>query len=265
MTEQPTARASAPPRRTSAGEKKILGIPRIYAIGGVIAITAGIAWYLVKRHKNASAAASSTTAGSSCTASDGSTGTYDANGNCVSSSTASSSSTDYSGELSVIQTELEALLAGQGTASSSTGTTTTTSSTSGDVTVPNVVGQEAGTAHNTLVAAGLKPTALASQIPTDIVTSTAPAAGASVAKGSEVTIIASATGSGAGSAANEVTVPKLSKGETAGQMHNAIVAAGLVPAAAAGQKPGWIVKSISPASGTQVPRGSRVVINATGK
>jgi hypothetical protein len=266
MTEQPTARASAPPRgktrtATAGSGKKILGLPRIYVIGGGIAIAAGIAWYLYKQHKASSATtATSTTQGSPCTASDGTAGSYDANGNCVSATT--SGGTDDSGELSVLQSELEALLAQQGT--SSTGSTATTTGST-NVTVPNVVGQEAGTAHNTLAAAGLKPTAISSQIPTDIVTSTSPAAGASVAAGSEVTIIASATGGGAGAAANEATVPRLTKGENAGQMHNAIVAAGLVPAAAAGQKPSWIVKSTSPAGGTQVPRGSRVVINATGK
>lgn len=62
-----------------------------------------------------------------------------------------------------------------------------------------------------------------------------------------------------------VKVPPLSKGENAGQMHNAIVAAGLVPAAAAGQQADWVVKSIAPASGTSVPKGTKVIINATGK
>lgn len=61
------------------------------------------------------------------------------------------------------------------------------------------------------------------------------------------------------------TVPTLSRGETAGTMHNAIEAAGLLPEAAAGQEADWVVASISPASGTSVAKGSRVVINATHK
>jgi len=57
------------------------------------------------------------------------------------------------------------------------------------VSVPNVVGSTAGAAHNALVAAGLVPTAAAGQKATDIVTSTEPAAGVSVAVGSKVVIV----------------------------------------------------------------------------
>lgn len=243
---------TTPPPRTSsksaAGGKKIFGLPRLYVYGGAIAIIAGIAFYLYKEHK-ASSAASSTTEGSPCTASDGTTGTYDANGNCVSSDSGDTGT----GDLSAVQTELESLLADQGTSTSTT-----------NVTVPQTVGQQAGAAHNILTAAGLKPTADPSQKPTDKVTSTSPAAGQSVASGSSVLITATSSGTST-STASTVTVPALNKGETAGEMHNAIVAAGLVPVAAKGQQASWIVKSISPGSGKKVAKGSRVVINATGK
>lgn len=246
---------TTPPPRTSsksaAGGKKIFGLPRLYVYGGAIAIIAGIAFYLYKEHK-ASSAASSTTEGSPCTASDGTTGTYDANGNCISSDSGDTG-TDDTGDLSAVQTELESLLADQGTSTSTT-----------NVTVPQTVGQQAGAAHNILTAAGLKPTADPSQKPTDKVTSTSPAAGQSVASGSSVLITATSSGTST-STASTVTVPALNKGETAGEMHNAIVAAGLVPVAAKGQQASWIVKSISPGSGKKVAKGSRVVINATGK
>ena len=74
------------------------------------------------------------------------------------------------------------------------------------------------------------------------------------------------TGGGTGGGSTtKVRVPSLSRGETAGQMHNAIVAAGLTPVAGAGQQADFVVSSISPAPGTEVNKGSRVVINATHK
>ena len=132
-------------------------------------------------------------------------------------------------------------------------------------TVPNCAGQTAGDAHNLIVAAGLipeDPNASVSGEPSKKVVSTSPAAGTSVATGSQVTIITSSASTA--SSAATVTVPALSNGETAGTMHDAIAAAGLMPVAGPGQEPDWIVKSISPASGTKVAKGSRVVINATG-
>jgi hypothetical protein len=130
--------------------------------------------------------------------------------------------------------------------------------------VPNCAGQTAGTAHDLIVAAGLvpvDPNANVSGEPSKKVASTDPPAGTSVASGSQVTIITSTSTTSPAT----VTVPALSKGETAGSMHDALEAAGLKPAAAAGQQPGWVVKSISPASGTKVPKGTKVIINATGK
>jgi hypothetical protein len=59
-----------------------------------------------------------------------------------------------------------------------------------NVTVPNLVGDNAGDAHNKLVALGLIPTAGAGQRATDIVTGTSPVAGAVVAAGTRVTILA---------------------------------------------------------------------------
>lgn len=133
----------------------------------------------------------------------------------------------------------------------------------GTVTVPDEKGKTAGTAHNDLVAAGLVPIADASQKPSDIVSSTNPSAGSHVQSGATVVITASPAPSGGGG--SQVTVPPLHRGENAGSMHNAIAAAGLIPVAGNKQQASWIVKSISPPGGTRVARGSRVVINATGK
>jgi PASTA domain-containing protein len=60
------------------------------------------------------------------------------------------------------------------------------------VSVPNVVGQSAGAAHNALAAAELVPTADPGQKATEVVTSLVPAVGSIVAVGSQVKIIASA-------------------------------------------------------------------------
>jgi peptidoglycan hydrolase-like protein with peptidoglycan-binding domain len=61
---------------------------------------------------------------------------------------------------------------------------------SGPVKVPNIVGMEAGHAHNVLVSAKLVPTAVAGQTPTMIVSASKPSAGSSVASGSRVEIVA---------------------------------------------------------------------------
>ena len=56
------------------------------------------------------------------------------------------------------------------------------------VTVPNTIGQSAGSAHNLIVAAGLVPTAPKGQTPDMKVSYTRPLPGTKVAKGSKVTI-----------------------------------------------------------------------------
>jgi len=65
------------------------------------------------------------------------------------------------------------------------------SGTPTDVTVPDVVGQSAGDAHNLLVQANLDPTAPKGQTPNMKVSRTSPTAGTQVAKGSKVAIYTS--------------------------------------------------------------------------
>jgi hypothetical protein len=95
VSEQPTAPAGG-------GGKRIFGLPRNVVIIGGVAFLAALGYILWKRSQaNAAAVAS----------------------NAASTTTPNNGSVDYAGELSVIQTELEALLAGQG---QPTGTTTVT-------------------------------------------------------------------------------------------------------------------------------------------
>jgi hypothetical protein len=102
--------ADTPPAPSGGG--KILGLkPRTAIIGGVIILAAAIGYMLWKRHQSAPAATASASASSS------------------------TSGVDYGGELSVIQSELEDLLAAEGrsaSASTSTaGTGTSTGATTG--------------------------------------------------------------------------------------------------------------------------------------
>jgi hypothetical protein len=251
MTTPPPPKGSK-----SAGGKKIFGLPRIYVYGGAIAIIAGIAFYLYKEHK-ASSAASSTTEGSPCTASDGTTGTYDANGNCVSSDSGDTG-TDDSGDLSAVQTELESLLADQGT--------TSTSSTSGTVTVPDVEGGTIDAATAKLKAAGLKghiPQTLANGT-SYIVNSQTPGAGQKVASGATVDLgvkIASPSAAGSGT----VKVPSV-EGKSIAAAEAAIKSAGLTYklSNSANLKRGttYVITSQTPAAGASVARGSNVDLGA---
>lgn len=107
MSEQPAAAPSG------GGGKKILGMkPRAFYITMGAAVVAGLAYYWYKNYKASKTAAASTA----------STATTAGSNNPI----------DQSGELSVIQTELESLLQGQGapattgTTGTSGGTTTTT-------------------------------------------------------------------------------------------------------------------------------------------
>jgi Fibronectin type III domain len=90
----------------------VLGLkPRTALIAGGVVFAAAAAWFLWKRHESAASPAVASASASSSTA----------------------AGTDYGGELSVIQSELEDLLAasgqssGTGTASTGTGTSTGTS------------------------------------------------------------------------------------------------------------------------------------------
>jgi hypothetical protein len=164
--------------------------------------------------------------------------------------------------------------AGASTAPASTASTTApaassaTATTGGSmITVPNVVGTDAGNAHNILVAAGLVPVAAAGQKAYELVTAQSPAPGSQVASGTQVSITApagtslpsqaqtSTTTAGAG----QTVVPDCA-GQTAGAAHNMLVAAGLTPTAAAGQKATQKCTGTSPAAGTAVAQGSRVTI-----
>lgn len=112
MSEQPTARPSG---------GRILGMPRttFYLAAAGTAIVAGLALYWYRNYKAAKSTAAT-------------------------QATTSTATTDYGGELSVLQSELEALLQQQGTGTTTaTGTTTTTGTGTTDpgppvtVAVPN--------------------------------------------------------------------------------------------------------------------------------
>jgi hypothetical protein len=101
VSEQPTASAG--------GGGKLFGMPRnVVIIGGVVFLAAlGYLWWKRGQAQAAATTASATTAAST-----------------------QQQPTDYAGQLSVIQTELEALLANQGqTGTTTTGTTTGTGTT----------------------------------------------------------------------------------------------------------------------------------------
>lgn len=98
----PTSKPSGP---------KIAGIDRRTAIIFGVALVGGLAYFLYKRKSSGTAASAS--AGTPCTDRAGNAGTYDASGNCVATS-AAGAGVDYAGQLSVIQTELETLMAAQG-------------------------------------------------------------------------------------------------------------------------------------------------------
>jgi hypothetical protein len=152
--EEPTAEARPPKAKASR---------RFWIIGIGVALAAGAAWYLWKQHQ-ANAAAAAPAADT--------TGTASTDANAV----------DYAGQLSVIQTELEALLAEDGASGAAGGTTTAT----GTVTVPKVTGMTATAAKTALAAVGLKAGSEGSNGGSMIVNSQTPGAGAKVAAGSTV-------------------------------------------------------------------------------
>jgi Fibronectin type III domain len=98
---------ASPTQPPAAGGGKVLGLkPRTAFIAGAAILAAAIGYMLWKRHQSAATPATTSASASSST-----------------------SGIDYGGELSVIQSELEDLLAASGQSSSSTGTGTTTTGT----------------------------------------------------------------------------------------------------------------------------------------
>lgn len=112
---EPTVGTPGPP----SGGPKILGMNRTTLIIVGVAAAAGVAWYLYKSRGSAATTANpnqQTGTTGECT---------DANGNPTPCE--DMAGVDYAGQLSVLQTELESLLAQQGTGTTTaTGTTTTT-------------------------------------------------------------------------------------------------------------------------------------------
>lgn len=116
MSEPSTEVPAAP----KGGGAKLFGMNRTTVIVVGLATLAGVGYYIWKSRKDAAAA---TTANPNQQT--GTTGECtDANGNPTPCE--DMAGVDYAGQLSVLQTELESLLAGQGTAATGTGTTTTT-------------------------------------------------------------------------------------------------------------------------------------------
>jgi len=102
--------------------KKILGIPRMYFIVGVIAVVGGVAFFIYRERKDAAASAASTagtsettsgTVGTACTDAYGNPGTLDANGVCE--------TVDESGSISALQTEIQGLESQPAPAAGATG------------------------------------------------------------------------------------------------------------------------------------------------
>lgn len=121
------AAGNPPAGHAPAGGRHGTGLPvskTTLAIGGT-AVVVGVGWYWYKSRKSSSAAA----AGSASSAGTLTGECSDANGNPTPCE--DMAGVDYSGQLSVLQTELESIAAAGGTgaatgAASSTGTTTTT-------------------------------------------------------------------------------------------------------------------------------------------
>lgn len=171
--DAPPPRQDGPP----GGGRRIMGLPpRTALIVAGVGLVGGLG-YLWWRSRQAASQSASTTAPS--------TGCTDSAGNSV--PCPDSSGVDQSGELSVIQTELETLASEEGNEDTGTGTTTPgTGTTTTTVTVPKVTGMGAAQAAAAIKAAGLVPGPQASK--SGVVTSQTPGPGARVAKGSTVDI-----------------------------------------------------------------------------
>lgn len=254
---EPAAETS---RRPAGSQRKVMGLtPRGWALTGVVAVGAGVLFYLWRKHKASQAAATTSTGTSTATAAE-LAALENELGDLQSSTAGTGTATGGgSGGGGTISTTGTGTGTGGGVGTSATGTSTGTSTGTGTVTVPQTAGLSAGSAHNTLVAAGLKPVAAPGQKATWTVSGTSPGAGTVVAAGSSVTILAAP---GVGQAASTAVVPDV-VGRTAGDAHNLIEAAGLKPVAAPGQKATWNVTGTSPKGGTTVAYGSSVTIQAS--
>jgi serine/threonine-protein kinase len=147
--------------------------------------------------------------------------------------------------------------------------TLTVSSGTGQATVPNVVGQDAATAGNTLGQAGFKvstKTQASDTVQAGTVISTNPPAGAKANKGSTVTMVVSsgpspttteaATTTTSGS--TFATVPDVTN-ERPSTANGTLRAAGFSPQAAPNcSPPGSTVQNQNPTGGTSAPKGSTV-------
>jgi serine/threonine-protein kinase len=147
--------------------------------------------------------------------------------------------------------------------------TLTVSSGTGQVQVPNVVGQDAGTAGATLATAGFKvstKTQASDTVAAGLVISTNPPGGAKANKGSTVAMTVSSgaaptttepstsTTSGSGTA----IVPDVT-GKTRAGANASLEASGFSPSPAAScSAPGSTVQSQNPPGGTSEPKGSSV-------
>jgi serine/threonine-protein kinase len=147
--------------------------------------------------------------------------------------------------------------------------TLTFSSGTGQITVPNVVGQDAGTAGNTLGNAGFHTTTKTQSSETvqaGVVISTSPPAGAKAAKNSTVTMIvsngpspttteAATTTTNGGSTA---TVPDVT-GDRPAAANATLRSNGFSPSPAGScSTPGSTVQNQNPTAGTSAPKGSTV-------
>src|SRR5581483_10522319 len=150
--------------------------------------------------------------------------------------------------------------------------TLTVSSGTGQVTVPNVVGQDAGTAGATLGTAGFKVstrTQASDTVQAGLVISTNPPGGAKANKGSTVTMIVS---SGAAPTTTEPststtsqgtvsTVPDVS-GQTPNEAARTLRSSGYNPNTTSScTTPGATVQSTNPSAGSAEPRGTTVTLN----
>jgi len=147
--------------------------------------------------------------------------------------------------------------------------TITVSSGSGQVTVPNVVGQDAGTAGNILGNAGFKATTktqASDTVQAGVVISTSPPGGAKAAKGSTVTMVVSSGPSptttelstSTSSQSTTASVPDVT-GRTPAVASRQLSNAGFNPSAGSNcNSPGATVQSQNPQGGTTATKGSTV-------
>jgi serine/threonine-protein kinase len=149
--------------------------------------------------------------------------------------------------------------------------TLTVSSGTGQASVPNVVGQDAGSAGNILGQAGFKVstrTQASDTVQPGIVISTNPAAGAKATKGSTVTIVVSSGPSPTTTEAttttqqsSTATVPDVT-GSNRTTANATLRSAGFEPSPSASCSVGGsTVQNQNPTGGTSAPRGSTVSYN----